>query len=152
MERGSILIMDEQPLKDQGNQRAGVFIDEMLATIKLALPVVIGEIGWMAMGVADTVLVSHLGPQAIGAAGIGSSVYFTFAVFGMGLFLGLDTLVSQSHGAGKHDESRQWLRTGLLLAIALTPGLPALFALILQPTGRWGFPARFCPWPGPTWR
>lgn len=137
--------MQEQVLNESGPLKIKGFMHEIMATITLALPVVVGEIGWMAMGVADTVLVSHLGPQAIGAAGIGSSVYLTFAVFGMGLFLGLDTLVSQAHGAGKHDESRQWLRTGLLLAIALTPGLTALFALILQSIGRWGLSSEVLP-------
>ena len=132
-------------MSDKGARKSGGFIHEIPATIKLALPVVIGEIGWMAMGVADTILVSHLGPQAIGAAGIGSSVYFTFAVFGMGLFLGLDTLVSQSHGAGQQERSRQWLRTGLLLAVALTPPLTGFFAVILQSIDRWGLSSEVLP-------
>lgn len=142
--QGNLEIQEQElnefiPLKLKG------FLHEITATIRLGLPVVVGEIGWMAMGVADTILVSHLGPQAIGAAGIGSSVYFTFAVFGMGLFLGLDTLISQSHGAGKHEQSRQWLRTGLLLAILLTPALTALFALILQSINRWGLSSEVLP-------
>ena len=91
-------------LNDPDQHQTPSFNQEIISTFKLALPVVLGEIGWMAMGVADTILVSDLGPAALGASGIGGSVYFTFAVFGMGLFLGLDTLVSQSHGAGKHDE------------------------------------------------
>jgi MATE family multidrug resistance protein len=111
---------------------------DLKATLRLALPVVVGEIGWMAMGVADTILVSHLGPAAIGAAGIGGSVYFTFAVFGMGLFLGLDTLVSQAHGAGNREETRQWLRTGLVLAMVITLPLMLFFAGLLQTVDYWG--------------
>ena len=38
---------------------------------RLALPVVIGEIGWIMMGIVDTVMVSPLGPAAIGAVGTG---------------------------------------------------------------------------------
>ena len=36
---------------------------------RLALPVVIAELGWMAMGVVDTLMVGRLGPEAIGAVG-----------------------------------------------------------------------------------
>lgn len=107
-------------------------------TILLALPVVVGELGWMFMGVADTILVSHLGPAAIGAAGIGGSVYFTFAVFGMGLFLGLDTLVSQAHGAGNGTATKQWLRTGLVLSLILTPVLMLFFSVLLWSVHLWG--------------
>lgn len=120
-------------------------LDEVHATIALALPVVIGEVGWMTMGVADTILVSHLGPEAIGAAGIGGSIYFTFAVFGMGLFLGLDTLVAQAIGANRKDEARQWLRTGLLLAILLTPAMMLFFAAVLQTVPFWGLDPKVQP-------
>ncbi|MFM7592814.1 MAG: MATE family efflux transporter, partial [Isosphaeraceae bacterium] len=123
--------------------------DDLLATIRLALPVVVGEIGWMAMGVADTMLVAHLGPAAIGAAGIGGSVYFTFAIFGMGLFLGLDTLVSQAHGAGQRPQARQWLRTGILLALLTTLPLTLVFMAILKSVHRWGLSPEVLPLAGP---
>ncbi|MFM7129986.1 MAG: MATE family efflux transporter, partial [bacterium] len=123
--------------------------DDLLATIRLALPVVVGEIGWMAMGVADTMLVAHLGPAAIGAAGIGGSVYFTFAIFGMGLFLGLDTLVSQAHGAGQRPQARQWLRTGILLALLTTLPLTLGFMAILKSVHRWGLSPEVLPLAGP---
>ena len=41
---------------------------------RLAVPVVLAEIGWMAMGIVDTLMVGPLGPEAIGAVGVGSSL------------------------------------------------------------------------------
>ena len=79
----------------------------------LAAPVVIAELGWMTMGMVDTLMVGPLGPEAIGAVGLGSSLFIAVAIFAMGMLLGLDTLVSQSFGAGRLDECHRWLLHGV---------------------------------------
>lgn len=88
--------------------------------LRVAIPVVLAELGWMAMGVVDTIMVGPLGPEAIAAAGVGTSLHMAFAIFGMGLLLGLDTLVSQAYGARRIDECHRWLVHGVVLALLLT--------------------------------
>jgi MATE family multidrug resistance protein len=95
--------------------------------LALALPVVFAEIGWMFMTIVDTIMVGNLGPAAIGATGVGSSAFYSFTIFGMGLLLGLDTLVSQSYGAGKLEDCHHSLAQGVYVAVALTPPLMVLF-------------------------
>jgi MATE family multidrug resistance protein len=92
---------------------------DLRALLKLAIPVVLAEIGWMSMGVVDTLMVGPLGPQAIGAAGLGSGVFSAVGFFGLGMLLGLDTLVSQAYGARRVDECHRWLFHGLTLAALL---------------------------------
>jgi MATE family multidrug resistance protein len=95
---------------------------ELSPMLRLAIPVVLAELGWMAMGIVDTIMVAPLGPAAIGAAGIGNSMHMALAIFGMGLLLGLDTLVSQAYGAGDQRECHRWLVHGLMLgAIVAVP-------------------------------
>jgi multidrug resistance protein, MATE family len=96
----------------------------------LAAPVVLGELGWMSMTIVDTIMVGGLGPAAIGAIGIGSSAFYSFAIFGMGLLFGLDTLVSQSFGAGDREDCHNSLMQGIYLALLLTAPLMALFAMM----------------------
>ena len=91
------------------------FRTELPPMLRLAGPVVLAELGWMSMGVVDTVMVAPLGPAAIGAAGIGTSLHMAFAIFGMGLLLGLDTLVSQAWGAGRMGDCHRWLFHGVAL-------------------------------------
>ena len=67
--------------------------------LRLAGPVILAEIGWMSMGIVDTIMVGPLGPAAIGASGMSNSIFFAVAVFGMGVMLGLDALVASSYGA-----------------------------------------------------
>ena len=51
------------------------------------------------MTIVDLIMVGRLGPDAIGAVGLGNAIYYAPSLFGIGLLLGLDTLVSQSWGA-----------------------------------------------------
>lgn len=99
---------------------------EVRRLVELAGPVVIAEIGWMAMGLVDTVMVGPLGPAAIGAVGLGGSVFMAVAIFGMGLLLGLDTLVSQAHGAGRREDCRRWLFHGVALALLVAVPVTAV--------------------------
>jgi MATE family multidrug resistance protein len=98
--------------------------------LRLAGPVVLAEIGWMSMGLVDTIMVAGLGPEAIGAVGVGSTIFLSIAIFGMGLLLGLDTLVSQAFGADRLDECHRWLLHGAVLgAIVSLPLTAVSFAL-----------------------
>jgi MATE family multidrug resistance protein len=83
-------------------------------------------------------MVGPLGPEAIAAVGLGSGIFTAIAVFGMGLLLGLDTLVSQAFGAKQLDECRAWLRQGLGLAVLASPLILALSAVATWSLDRWG--------------
>jgi len=99
---------------------------ELRALTTLAVPVVFSELGWMAQGVVDTIMVGKLGPAAIGAVAVGNAVYYTPSLFGIGLLLGLDTLVSQAYGRNDHDECHRWLAQGVYLAGFVTAPLMVL--------------------------
>jgi MATE family multidrug resistance protein len=110
--------------------------EELSSTLRLAGPVVLAELGWMSMGVVDMLMVGRLGPEAIGAVGLGGTLFVALAVFGMGLFLGLDTLVSQAYGARRLDDCHRWLVHGVVAALALGAPLHAVAMLV-----SWSLPA-----------
>lgn len=103
---------------------------ELRRLLQLAIPVVLAELGWYSMTIVDTIMVGRIGPAAIGAAGIGSSAFYTLAIFGMGLLLGLDTLVSQSWGAGDRKDCHHSLAQGVYLSITITAPLMVVFAFM----------------------
>ena len=111
---------------------------ELAPLLKLAGPVVLAEIGWMSMGIVDTLMVGPLGPAAIGAAGIGSGVFTAIVIFGMGIMLGLDALVSQAHGANRADEALQWLRHGVVIACIAAPIVIVIVFGAVASMDRWG--------------
>jgi len=96
--------------------------------LALATPLIVAELGWMTMGIVDTMIVGRLpdGALAISAVSIGGVMFVAAAFFGAGLFLGLDTLVSHAFGAGDLDDCHRTLANAIYLAAALTPPLMIL--------------------------
>jgi len=96
-------------------------------TLRLALPLVLAELGWMSMTIVDTMMVGRLPNSAVamGAVSLGSGIFMVLALFGEGLLLGLDTLVAQAFGAGKREDCHRSLINGVYLSVALTPFLAA---------------------------
>ncbi len=88
--------------------------------LQLAIPVILAEMGWITMGIVDTIMVKGLGPAAIGAVGTGSTIFMTLMVLGMGTLFALDTFIAQSYGAGRIEECHRWLSAGLQLAAVLS--------------------------------
>ena len=94
-------------------------------TLRLALPLILAEVGWMSMGIVDTIMVGRLpnSAVAIGATGLGQSLYHCVAIFGGGLLLGMDTFVAHAFGREDLQDARHSLVNGLFLAVLLTPVL-----------------------------
>src|ERR1700729_3114034 len=97
------------------------FRRELGALLLLAVPVVLSELGWMAMSIVDTIMVGRLSPASIGAVGVSSALFYTIALFGIGLLLGLDTLVAQAFGRGDFDDCHRALAQGVYLVILYAP-------------------------------
>jgi MATE family multidrug resistance protein len=93
--------------------------------LRLALPLILAEIGWMSMIIVDTMMVGRLpsSAEAIGAVSVSSSIFIVFAFFGEGLLVGLDTLVSQAFGAGRREDCHTSLVNGIYLSFVIAPFL-----------------------------
>jgi MATE family, multidrug efflux pump len=101
------------------------FRSELRPTLRMALPLVLAELGWMSMVIVDTMMVGRLpySAEAIGAVSISSSIFIVFAFFAEGLMAGLDTLVSQAFGAGNREDCHRSLVNSIYLTIAVAPFL-----------------------------
>ncbi len=113
---------------------------EMRDLVRLALPVAIVQMGLVSQGLVDTAMVGRVDAIDLAAVTLGNLYFFGISVFGMGLLLALDPLVSQAFGAGDHDGIRRAVQRGLLLSLILgvamaVPMLMAgpVFALLRQP-------------------
>jgi len=97
--------------------------------LRLALPVVVVQVGMMLLGVVDTMVVGRLSSEALAAVALGHVAVVAVSSFGVGLLLALDPLVAQAVGANNKAAVRRAVQRGLLLAI----GLMAPTTLLLLP-------------------
>jgi MATE family multidrug resistance protein len=107
---------------------------ELRAMLRLAVPVVVVQVGMMLMGVVDTVMVGHLQGSSLGLAAValGHLYFFGIAVFGMGTLMVLDPVVAQAVGARDEDAVARGIQRGVLLAVILAiPSIGVL--LVAQP-------------------
>src|SRR5258706_16174215 len=71
--------------------------DEIRPMLQLGLPLIFAELGWMCMGIVDTIMVGRLpnSAVAIGATSLGGVIFYTVAISGMGFWLGWTPLSHQ---------------------------------------------------------
>lgn len=115
---------------------------ELRPLLTLAIPVILAELGWMLMGVVDTIMVGRLGAEAIGAVAIGGIIFHTVGLISVGLLLGLDTLISQAFGAGDIEDANHSLRQGFWMALFCAPILLAIMWALVPLMGLWGLDAK----------
>jgi MATE family multidrug resistance protein len=94
--------------------------------LRLATPLLMAELGWMGMGIVDTMMVGRVSAQAIGAVSLGGVLFYAVAMFGSGLMLGLDTLVSQAYGARRLMDCHRSLISAIYFSLPLAPLLMLL--------------------------
>jgi MATE family multidrug resistance protein len=96
----------------------------------LAYPVVLSNLSGTAMHLVDTAFVGRLGALELGAVGYGGVWYWTALCFFIGGAQGVQTFVSQAHGAGRERECGAWAWQALWLLPPLAALALGAFALV----------------------
>ena len=108
------------------------YLREIRPTLALAVPIVVGQVSQMLMGVTDSVMIGRAGTVPLAASSFGGNVFGVFYVSGIGLLLPVSIFVSRARGAGRPAECAQYLRHGL--ALALFFGVLEALALVVLST------------------
>lgn len=93
---------------------------ELSATLRLAAPVALVQLGSMLMGVVDAMMLGRVSAQALAAGALGNIATFPLLIFGSGTLAALDPLIAQAHGAGDREAVSAHFQRGAVLALALT--------------------------------
>lgn len=122
---------------------------ELRPTLALAVPITIGQLSQMLMGLTDSVMIGRTGAVPLAASSFGGNVFGVFYVLGIGLMVPVAIMVAHARGAGKSEECGEYLRHGVALAL----GFGLLETLVLLGLGtqlhRFGQPAEVMAVVGP---
>lgn len=88
--------------------------------VSLAIPVVCVQLGFMAMGAVDTLMVGRISAAMLAATALGNLFFFNVSIFSAGTLMALDPLVAQAIGAGDSNAVACSVQRGLVLVAGLS--------------------------------
>lgn len=101
---------------------------EYKKTLALSLPVIIAQAGQITVGLADNMMIGHLGCTELAAASFTNTLFQLIVIFGMGFSFSLTPLVGLQMASKNYSKMGEWLKNGLRANLSL--GL--LLVLILS--------------------
>jgi MATE family multidrug resistance protein len=105
---------------------------ESRLTIRLAIPLIIGQLGQMLISLSDTLMLGWLGVTELAACSFASTLIYLPMMFGIGMSMAVSIRVSQARGANDPAAARAALRHGLYITLAMGV-LTVLAALAIRP-------------------
>ncbi len=109
-------------------------------TIKLAIPISVGQLGHVMMGVVDSMMVGQVGAVSLAAAALVNGLFFLILVLGIGVSMAATPLISMAKGAQKFEDCGKTLNHSLIVNFSfsiilsiLTYSASYLIPLLNQP-------------------
>ena len=88
--------------------------------LKLAIPIIIGQLGGIITGLADTIMVGQYGTNELAASSFVNNVLNAFIIFGTGFSFALTPLVGENLARDKRYVVSAWLKNGIVANFLLS--------------------------------
>ncbi|MCK9282118.1 MAG: MATE family efflux transporter [Melioribacteraceae bacterium] len=116
------------------------FKKHLKQTIILSLPIAIGQLGHVMLGVVDSLMVGKIGSASLAAASLVNSLFFLVLVFGIGVSYALTPLIAIAVGAKTNNEGGSLINNSLIVnlvtavvIVAVLWGVSFLIPYMSQP-------------------
>jgi MATE family multidrug resistance protein len=117
------------PARPEPGEPARSLTADLRAVLAIAGPIVLVQVGLMAMGVVDTIMIGRVSPQAIAAVALGNTLFMTVGMFGMGVVMSLDAVIAQAVGAGDRPAIARSFQRAIVLSAVIA--VPTVLVLLL---------------------
>ena len=115
------------------------------ALIFLGLPIVIGQVGVIILGFADTLMIGHHSTEELGAASFVNNVFTLCIIFSTGFSYGLTPIVGSLYGNRRFAEAGQALRCSLVANVLVALLLTFIMTVVYFNVERLGQPEELMP-------
>ena len=85
--------------------------------LKLAIPVMLSNLGHVLMGFTDNIMVGHVNSASLAAAGLGLVVFNVLLLFGIGVSYAITPLVAEAHGKKEDTRIVQIVKHGFIINV-----------------------------------
>src|SRR5918992_5484546 len=108
---------------------AGAWRREARALFALSVPIILTNLGQVAIQTTDVVMIGWLGPEALAASVLGINLTFVLLLFAIGVVIATAPMMAQDLGRNRYAvrEPRRTVRQGRWVALAI--GLPSWLLL-----------------------
>lgn len=113
--------------------------------LKLALPIIVGQLGGIITGLADTIMVGQHSTQELAAASFVNNVLNAFIIFGTGFSFALTPLVGENLAKDKRYVVSAWLKNGIVANFILSIVIIGILTIIYFNVGHLGQPSELLP-------
>lgn len=113
--------------------------------LNLGIPIVIGQVGTIVLGFADTLMVGHHSVRELAAASFVNTIMAIVLVLALGFSYGLTPIVGQLFGRGDNERIGVVVRNGLAAAALTAAVLVGALAIIYINVGNMGQPEELLP-------
>ena len=117
-----------------------IYKNHYKALFFLGLPIVIGQVGVIVLGFADTLMIGHHSTNELGAASFVNNMFTLAIIFSTGFSYGLTPIVGGFYGVRKFAAAGQALRCSLLANLLVGILLTGIMAILYLNVERFGQP------------
>lgn len=121
------------------------FKEHYSAIIKLGVPIVIGQLGIVMVGLCDNIMIGHYATLDLAAAAFVNNVFNIPILFGLGFSYGLTPLVGQLFGRNDKFKIGQLLRNSLLVNLGIGIFMTLLMTILWFNVDKLGQPEEILP-------
>ncbi len=102
------------------------YLPHYIQLLKLAMPLVLTQVGQIAVQLIDNAMVGHFGTAELAAASFANNIYIVIMLLGLGVFMGVTPLIGHARGAQNDSQAAATMKSGFVLAALLIPGVTFL--------------------------
>lgn len=113
--------------------------------IYLGVPIMVGQLGTIILGFADTMMIGHHSAAELSASGFVNTLFNLAIIFGLGFSYGLTPIVGALYGRGEEEEAGGKLKNSLLANLLIAVFLCIVMGILYLNLDKLGQPEELLP-------